>query len=433
MSADPFTYEYWLGSNEVKYNTSGVERSVRPAVTIRRARAVLDIVGVTRVADVTDLDRVGIPNFMTVRPHDLGPGISYYNGKGTTRAEACAGAMMEAIERHAGERHDGPVFASSYHNLRREHACIDPREIHVPMVRKYSEHLMLEWVRGFDLITRRPSFAPLNCVVAPYHPDSAQPLFYTSTNGLASGNTRVDAVCHALCEVIERDATALAMARAELKPAVAAVLADLGFDGGRSEGSDEAPLISLRGLPRRAAALVRKLQHAGLDVQLQHLTSETGIPTIGCTITDAQGPPGIANAHSGCGTHPDARIALIRALTEAAQSRLTCIQGGREDLPDLVAAAGASPREQRSGAGHTISFGDIASVQHLSVGDDVEFILERMRQSGFEQAVVVDLTRTEVGIPVVRVIVPRAEVWTVYFAHGGRASPGTRALQLVGG
>ena len=58
---------------------------------------------------MTGLDRVGIPNFMTVRPHDLGPGISYYNGKGTTRADAYAGAMMEAIERHAGERYDGPV------------------------------------------------------------------------------------------------------------------------------------------------------------------------------------------------------------------------------------------------------------------------------------------------------------------------------------
>jgi YcaO-like protein with predicted kinase domain len=55
---------------------------------------------------VTDLDRVGIPNFMAVRPHDRGPGISYYNGKGTTRADAYAGAMMEAIDRHAGERYD---------------------------------------------------------------------------------------------------------------------------------------------------------------------------------------------------------------------------------------------------------------------------------------------------------------------------------------
>ena len=168
MSADPCSYDYWLGSREVKYSSSGVERSVRPAATIRRARAVLDTIGVTKVADVTDLDRVGIPNFMTVRPHDAGPGISYYNGKGTTRADAYAGAMMEAIERHAGERYDGPVIAASYHNLRSEHACIDPLEIHVPMVRKYSERLMLEWVLGFDLMTRRPTFAPLNCVVAPY-------------------------------------------------------------------------------------------------------------------------------------------------------------------------------------------------------------------------------------------------------------------------
>ena len=87
---------------------------------------------------MTDLDRVGIPNFMTVRPHDRGPGISYYNGKGTTRADAYAGAMMEAIERHAGERYDGPVIDASHYNLRRQHACVDPLEIHIPMGRNYS-------------------------------------------------------------------------------------------------------------------------------------------------------------------------------------------------------------------------------------------------------------------------------------------------------
>jgi hypothetical protein len=103
MSADRCSNEYWLGPGEVKYSSSGVERSVRPSATIRRALAVLDTIGVTKVADVTDLDRIGIPNFMTVRPHDPGPGISYYNGKGTTRADAYAGALMEAIERHAGE------------------------------------------------------------------------------------------------------------------------------------------------------------------------------------------------------------------------------------------------------------------------------------------------------------------------------------------
>ena len=50
------------------------------------------------------------------------------------------------------------------------------------------------------------------------------------------------------------------------------------------------------------------------------------------------------NAFSGCGTHPDARIALTRALTEAAQSRLSCIQGGRENLPDYAPGRGARVR-----------------------------------------------------------------------------------------
>ena len=430
MSADPCSYEYWLGPGEAKYSGSGVERSVRPSATIRRARAVLELIGVTKVADVTDLDRVGIPNFMTVRPHDLGPGISYYNGKGTTRADAYAGAMMEAIERHAGERYDGPVIASSHYNLRSEHACVDPLEIHVPMVRKYSEHSMLEWVLGFDLMTRRPTYAPLNCVVAPYSPESGLSLFYTSTNGLASGNTRTEAVCHALCEVIERDAASLAMARADVRPAVASILTGIGFDCGSSVEPGEAPLVSLRRLPRRAAALVGKLQRAGLEVKLQNLTSTIGIPTIGCTIVDPQAPA-LFNTHAGCGTHPDARIALTRALTEAAQSRLTGIQGGREDLPGFVPPRDAPPAETRRSDVQPISFDDIASYQHSSVTDDVEFIIERMRQSGFDQVVVVDITRADVAIPVVRVIVPRAEVWTLYLAHGDRASLGPRALQQI--
>jgi ribosomal protein S12 methylthiotransferase accessory factor len=224
MSAETCSYEYWLGHRQLKYSSSGVERSVRPNATIRRARAVLDTIGVTTVADVTDLDRVGIPNFMTVRPHDLG--ISYYSGKGTTRADAYAGALMEAVERHAGERYDGPIFESSYYNLRGEHACVDPLEIHVPMARDYSEHLLLEWVLGFDLMTRRPTFAPLNCVVSPYRPYSTMPLFYTSTNGLASGNTsrrRLPCAmrggrtgCHGAGD-----------GESHVRPAVAAILADM--------------------------------------------------------------------------------------------------------------------------------------------------------------------------------------------------------------
>lgn len=431
MSAHQSGYEFWLGPKELKYRNSGVERAVKPSATIRRARAVLDIIGVTKVADVTDLDRVGIHNFMTVRPRDLGPGISYYNGKGTTRADAYAGAMMEAIERHAGERYDGPVIRASYYNLRRQHACVDPLEIHIPMVRNYSEDLLLEWVLGFDLVTRQPTFAPLNCVVCPYDPFSGLSLFYSTTNGLASGNTRLEALCHALCEVIERDATALVMARTNVRPAVATILSDMGFDAGMSLTPEDPARISLRGLPRAAAALVGKFQRAGLEVQLRNLTSTTGIPTIDCAISEPSGQSASMNAHGGCGTHPDARIALTRALTEAAQSRISDIQGGREDIPDFAPADGTPPPRARDRGSDTVNFGDIASYRHPSVNEDVEFIIERMRQSGFDQVVVFDITRAEVGIPVVRVVAPRAEALAFHLMHGGRASLGTRALQQI--
>jgi ribosomal protein S12 methylthiotransferase accessory factor YcaO len=430
MGAEQHTYEYWLGARETKYSPSGVERTVRPSVTIRRARRVLEAIGVTKVADVTDLDRVGIPNFMTVRPHDRGPGISYYNGKGRTVADAHAGALMEAIERHAGERYDGPVVPSSYYNLRDEHPCVDPLEIQAPMVCDYSEDLLVEWAPGFDLLNRRPTFVPLNCVVAPYEPVACTPLFFSSTNGLASGNTRLEALCHALCEVIERDAMALALARSEVRPLVGDVLSEMGLEGGVSTEAN-LPRLSLRGLPRAAAALVRKLQAAGLEVQLRNLTSSTGIPTVSCTIVDPKGPPTALNAHSGCGTHPDARIAVSRALTEAAQTRVTFIQGGREDLPEIAPARGAPSAAAARIDGPSISFDEIDSCEHASINEDVEFMLERLRRCGLEQVVVVDLTKAGIGIPVVRVVVPRAETWSVFFMHTGRAAVGSRALEQI--
>ena len=429
MSPEPHTYEDWVGAREPKYSLSGVERTVRPSVTIKRARAVLEAVGVTKVADVTDLDRVGIPNFMTVRPHDAAQGTSYYNGKGRTLADAHAGALMEAIERHAGERYDGRIVRSSYYNLRDEHACVDPLEIQAPMMGGYTEDLLLEWASGFDLLNRQPIFVPLNCVVAPYEPFATAPVFFSSTNGLASGNTRLEALCHALCEVVERDAMALALAKSAVRPAVSDILSEMGLSGGVSTESD-APQLSLRGLPRAAAALVRKLQGAGLEVFLLNLTSGTGIPTIGCTIVDPKAPPTVLNAHSGCGTHPDARIAVSRALTEAAQTRMAFIQGGREDLAEMAPSRGGvtvAPRiEDRR-----IAFDEIDSYEHASINEDVEFMLERLRRSGFTQVAVVDVTRPEIGIPVVRVVVPRAETWSVFFMHTGRGAVGDRALEQI--
>lgn len=423
------TVTHWFAGKQPKY-AAAVTRSVRPKSTIDRANAVLNSIGVTKVAEVTNLDRLGIPNFITVRPRDAGPGISYYNGKGTTRLDAQAGALMEAVERHAGESCGYPVVVGSYKTISTTHACIDPRDIIVPTVRDYSEDMQLEWVCGFDLVSKQAKYVPLNCVVCPYQPASGAALFYASTNGLASGNTRMEGICHALCEVIERDALALSTAKAQIRPTIADVLAQIGFVPS-SDPIDYRPRqISLRGLPRKGALLVGKMQRAGLKVFLRDFTSTAGVATIDCTIAE-DGPSGIPEVHGGCGTHPDARVALTRALTEAAQSRVACIQGGREDLPEIIRPKAPYKAEDLYGGGETVKFADIPSYQHDCIDDDVMFMLKRMQAWGLDEIIAFDLTKPDVGIPVIRVVVPRAEAWTVFHLHTGRGVFGKRVVRQL--
>jgi ribosomal protein S12 methylthiotransferase accessory factor YcaO len=159
--------QHWKLEPLPKYSRKGVVRCVPPSATIRRATAVLKPAGITRIADVTHLDRVGIPNFMSVRPLDLDPGISYYNGKGTTRDDAHAGAIMEGIERHAGEYCDYEVVVSSFNELSKCAPCVKPDEIIVPATAKYSDDLKIEWVCGYDLLQSQRTFVPLNAVICP--------------------------------------------------------------------------------------------------------------------------------------------------------------------------------------------------------------------------------------------------------------------------
>jgi ribosomal protein S12 methylthiotransferase accessory factor len=260
-------------------------------------------------------------------------------------------------------------------------------------------------------------------------------LFYASTNGLASGNTREEAVCHALCEVIERDAMAVSDAVLDLAPAVGRVLASMGVDPVQAEGPAPAhrfPLVDLDSLPARARTLVRRMRRAGLLVYLRDVTSTAGVPTLDCAIVERQ-LDGRHLVHGGTGTHPDARVAVTRALTEAAQSRVGHIQGGREDLPRIVGTPAAFDPDEVYGRGEVRPFSSIRSYEHPNIDDDIRFLLDRLNGEGFTQVVAVDLTRPEVGVPVVRVVIPRAETWSVFYSHARRAAFGDRVGRALHG
>jgi YcaO-like protein with predicted kinase domain len=403
-----------------KYSPHGVVRTVPPAETIRRVTPLMAAIGVTRVGEVTGLDRVGLPNFTAVRPRERGDGISYYNGKGLTRDAARAGALMEAVERYSGEYCDLPVRYCPRADL--DGPVLDPATLVAPAVIAYRPELPIEWVRGQDLLADQSTWVPLNAVVCPYEPPAGRPvLFRGSTNGLASGNTMAEAVCHALCEVVERDALALAYAHRELAPAVGRVI------GAPAVPSDERfPLIDPESLPARARVAAERLRRAGLLLYLRDLTSTGGIATFECTVVDEH-----RRVHGGSGTHPDARVAAARALTEAAQSRVGHIQGGREDLPEIVGEPRDFDPEDLYGGGEVRPFASVPSYESGSVDDDVVLLLDRLRSAGFPQAVVVDLTRPELGVPVVRAVLPGAETWSVYFAHLRQATFGPRVSEVI--
>jgi ribosomal protein S12 methylthiotransferase accessory factor len=135
----------------------------------------------------------------------------------------------------------------------------------------------------------------------------------------------------------------------------------------------------------------------------------------------------------GTGCHPAREIALLRALTEAAQSRLTVISGSRDDLTDARNAVHIDVDEQERSrevicnVRGTRDYHSITTSNGQNIDDDVSRELECLAAVGMDQVLIVDLTRREFQIPVVRVIVPGLEA--LHEAPG--YSPGGRARKCA--
>jgi ribosomal protein S12 methylthiotransferase accessory factor len=116
----------------------------------------------------------------------------------------------------------------------------------------------------------------------------------------------------------------------------------------------------------------------------------------------------------GTGTHPDARIALVRAITELAQTRAANIQGSRDDLRKIN-YVGENSEDKRSwqfmSSERKISLAEVNSYYNENILDDIRLILRQLKAVGLKKAIVVDLTVPWIGVPVVRAIVPGMETF----------------------
>src|SRR5262249_32458408 len=133
--------------------------------------------------------------------------LSVYNGKGRRSVDAKAGALMEAIERQTALKTRLPFVEHSFSNLRKSRPVLDLKSINQELAPNYSDDRVYSWIEALDIVSGQPcwvpaKFAGFNCHDVP-HPAC---FTLTDTNGLASGNCREEAICHALCELAERDA-----------------------------------------------------------------------------------------------------------------------------------------------------------------------------------------------------------------------------------
>lgn len=395
---------------EEKLYFETTHRVCPPEETFERLRPLRELAGITRLADITHLDCLGIPTYMAVRPlvDHYTENISVYNGKGLTKIQAKVSALMEAVERYGGERHGRPVLLADRSEIEKYGPSVDPASLILPQGQTLEPWERLDWVCGTDLLSGETVFVPAAAVFCPYRPDNGARFIpcFSNTNGLASGNTLGEALSQALAEVIERDAESMAEISGE------ATTIDL--------KTFDSPLIQ---------ELIEKFEKAGINLLVKETSSEFGAPSFFAASDDPNTENPILLCR-GSGTHLNAEIAVIRAVTETAQSRCTIISGSREDLTEEEDKKNENYHELRRRMAYWFeatpplkSFRDIRSVQNMNFCDDLETMLRPFKKAPFGRVIAVDLTPPSVGVPVVRVIVPGLEQTSV---HAERIGP--RAL-----
>jgi ribosomal protein S12 methylthiotransferase accessory factor len=420
----------------VKHSPAESERAVASEETCARASAAAAALGVTRLSNITGLDRLGLPVYAAVAPRS-DDSISVYNGKGVRPEDAKAGALMEAIERQTALNRDLPVIEASLNDLRRGgRAAAEPGSFNHRLSGDYSDDRPYLWTEAYDLIGREPVLVPAG--LAGYGPKyvAQSPFDVNSSNGLASGNCFEEAVCHALCELIERDAMTLAELHCRWIP-LALRGATLGAKAG-AQGLDSPsgyPRIDLTDAGHPFPELLAAFDRAGLRPVIRETTSDLEICCAVASVAD-DSVPGFPLVHCGIGTHPNSRIAVIRALTELAQSRVVDIQGAREDLVAQGAPEdGVFVHTRRVDKidrkrwllqenGPSRPFREIPSYENEDVAEDIRLILSRLERAGLRRALVVDLGGPA-GFAVVRVMVPGLEFWWL-----DQGEIGSRALEF---
>lgn len=319
-------------------------------------------------------------------------------GKGRSMLQARASALGEAIERYSSQ-HEGyePHIRDSFTAL--GDVAIHPydlmgfsekqyrdREVwqskgataYVP--EPYDSMRPIDWTPAWSLTHNKWKLVPSAFVYYSYPQEGGGDICRGCSNGVAAGNCLEEAIMQGFYELVERDATAMWWYHRLHKPAV-----DWrGFDSSFT------------------AAVDATMKEIKMDVEVLDLTNDLGIPVFSVNLFDGAKKGRLRSIGLGC--HFDPRIALERAVAELGQcwgllewSKGSLSFPGSTNGRDLYLRADPRQTPKR--------LSDFTKKEHTDFLNDIEEAILLLGDRELEM-LVVDLTRPDIGFPVVRVIVP---------------------------
>ena len=367
-------------------------RAVAPETTLLHAKQLAAAAGVSEVSDITDLDVLGVPVCVSVRPQARGESFTF--GKGLQPVEAEVGAYMEALEFFFAEPGNGRVSTrwGSASEVSRAERSRDAILDFAPLLNREVDldaSLLLASVE--DLETGDDCAIPAELVHYPA-PDVGQSLFGASTNGLASGNSVVEASIQALLELIERDVWS--------------------FESVRSSSR----LVDQASLPDHVREIVERAEQHGLCLKVRTVPNGYGLPFFAAFVFDLNNPSR-KTFNGGWACDVNREVALVRAVTEAAQSRVAFIHGGRRVPASQV--VDSAPDETKlvrrhmqgvSDARQKTSLADIPQPAFAgTLEQQLDLVISRLRRVIQEPIYRLVFTPPDSPLQVVRLVVPLLE------------------------
>jgi oxazoline/thiazoline synthase len=403
--------------------TSGGYRTVSSRATVARFRKhVSPLTGVVSRLERIEADLPLNTNFYAAHNfsapartlNELRAGLSGGSfGKGSTAEQGEASALMEAIERYSGifqgdeirvtrrftdfapgdaiPPNDVQLFSDA--QFRPDQApASDADDSHTPA--PFDRSAEIEWSPVWSLRDERFRYLPTSLLYFFYRGPGQ---IHADSNGCAAGNTREEAIVQGFLELAERDAYAIWWYNRLQRPAV---------DLSRFDDSYVRDLQS-------------QLADAGRRLWVLDVTNDLGIPTFVAILHWMQNSQ--ENIEFGSGAHFDSRIAMLRALTELNQFLSIGLMGG--GTGEKSSLDGTTPLRLQDhpfltpSDGPLVRPGSDSKFGRLDTREQVIACVDIAKRAGLD-FLVLDQTRPDIGVPVVRVIVPGMRHFYRRFAPG---------------